>query len=177
MKRAKEHGKTSSLEVLGITTQKRPRSKWTEHHKRLTELREEFMRGRNAQSVQAREELSWFSEHMADAATDSYDRDCALALLSSTQNALYEIDQALNRIMDGTYGTCEVTGNEIEPERLKAIPWTRFSLEAQEQMEKRRGAQRVQLGRLGSLSSTAPTDESEEDVDEPTRREAEREAA
>jgi len=165
MKRAKEHGKTSSLEVLGVSTQKRPRSRWTEHHRRLIELREEFMRGRNAQCLQAREEASWFSEHMADAATDSYDRDCALALLSSSQNALYEIDLALKRILDGTYGTCELTGSEIEPERLKAIPWTRFSLTAQQQIERGRGAPRVKLGRLATLSSSAPSEDTDEEVE------------
>src|SRR5947207_5873759 len=98
MKSPKVHGKSSSLEILGVVAPTRTRGKWSEHFKRLTDLRDQFLRGRNAQTLDAKEELTWFSEHMADAATDSYDRDCALALLSSTQNALYEIDQALKRL-------------------------------------------------------------------------------
>src|SRR5215472_4274583 len=94
--------------------------------------------------------LSSFSQHMADAATDSYDHDCALALLSSAQEALYEIEQALHRIDKGSYGICEMSGDRIEAERLKAIPWTRFSLAAQAQLEARGGANRIQLGELGS---------------------------
>jgi RNA polymerase-binding transcription factor DksA len=55
-------------------------------------------------------------------------------LASFEQEALYEIDAALKRIEDGTYGICELTGKPIPWERLEAIPWTRFSLEAQNQL-------------------------------------------
>src|SRR5437667_415062 len=77
-----------------------------------------------------------FSTHMADAATDTYDRDFALSMLSCEQDSLYEIDEALDRIRDGTYGVCELTGKKIEPQRLEAIPWTRFTAEAEKQLEK-----------------------------------------
>jgi RNA polymerase-binding transcription factor DksA len=177
MKTPKVHGKTSSLQVLGITPSNKPRGKWSEHHKSLTELREQFLRGRNLQTLSAKEELCWFSEHMADAATDSYDRDCALALLSSTQNALYEIDQALHRILEGNYGICEMTGEQIESERLKAIPWTRFSVHAQQQIEARRGGPRVKLGSVGSLVSSEGEDSQDESDDESEVRGAEKEAA
>ena len=71
MIKMKAHGKTSTLEVLGVSTLKvRPR-KWNEQLKCLTALREEFLRGKSDQSRTAKEELTWFSEHMADAATDS----------------------------------------------------------------------------------------------------------
>ena len=134
-----------------------------EHHRRLTDLREQFLKGRSTQTENAREQLSTSTEHIADAATDSYDRDCALALLSSTQNALYEIEQALKRIADGTYGKCELTGELIEDERLKAIPWTRFSATAQTQIEAKGTGGRVQLGAVRKLSDTEEGDSELED--------------
>ena len=130
-------------------------------------LREQFLQGRNVQSENAKEGLSTSIEHIADAATDSFDRDCALALLSSTQNALYEIEQALNRIANGTYGVCELSGKPIEVDRLRAIPWTRFSASAQSQLESRNGASRVKLGKVGSCLKSSDADESlDEDSEE-----------
>jgi RNA polymerase-binding transcription factor DksA len=76
-----------------------------------------------------------YSIHMADAATDSFDRDLILGLVSHEQEALYEVDAALKRIEDGSYGVCELTGRPIPWERLKAIPWARFSIEAEAELE------------------------------------------
>lgn len=70
-----------------------------------------------------------------DAGTDNFDRDFALSLLSSEQEALKEIDAAIERIYKGTYGVCEITGVSIAEERLEAVPFTRFSLEGQRQHE------------------------------------------
>ena len=117
----------------------------------------------NSRSESAREEIPTFSEHMADAATDSYDRDWALAMMSSAQTALYEIEQALNRIKTGTYGICEVSGDAIETERLAAIPWARFSAAAQAQLETRGLTNHPHLGDLGSISKAAQAEDSEED--------------
>ena len=74
--------------------------------------------------------------HQADAASDMYDREFALNLLSHEQTALYEIDHALRRIELGTYGMCEMSGKPIPRPRLEAIPWARFSVECQAQLEK-----------------------------------------
>lgn len=157
-----QRGISSTLDILGTTNGRMVRGKWAEHHQRLTELRDQLVEERRVQSQSAQEEVNFLTEHMADAASDSYDRDCALALLSSTQTALYEIDQALNRIAHGSYGMCEQTGEPIESERLKTIPWTRFSKAAQMQLEAKGMSNRVQLGELGSLNGTS-TDEADED--------------
>jgi RNA polymerase-binding transcription factor DksA len=85
----------------------------------------------------ASEETPEYSIHMADAGTDSFDRDLTLGLVSFEQEALYEVDAALERIADGTYGICELTGKPIPWERLKAIPWARFSMEAERELETR----------------------------------------
>lgn len=88
-------------------------------------------------------EASAFGMHQADAGSDAYDRDFALSLLSQEQDALYEIDQALKRIELGTYGTCEMSGKSISHARLEAIPFTRFTVECQSQLEKQNKASRV----------------------------------
>ena len=88
-------------------------------------------------------EASAFGMHQADAGADAYDRDFALSLLSQEQDALYEIDQALKRIELGTYGKCEMSGKPIPHARLEAIPFARFTVECQSQLEKQNKASRV----------------------------------
>jgi RNA polymerase-binding transcription factor DksA len=88
-------------------------------------------------------EASAFGMHQADAGSDAYDRDFALSLLSQEQDALYEIDEALKRIEIGTYGKCEMSGKPIPRARLEAIPFARFTVECQSQLEKQSKASRV----------------------------------
>jgi len=88
-------------------------------------------------------EASAFGMHQADAGSDAYDRDFALSLLSQEQDALYEIDEALKRIEVGTYGKCEMSGKSIPRARLEAIPFARFTVECQSQLEKQSKAARV----------------------------------
>lgn len=82
--------------------------------------------------------LSAYSQHMADVGTDTFDRDFALSLVSSEQELLAEIEAAIHRIVKGTYGVCEITGKPIKRERLRAVPFTRYSLEGQQELEKNR---------------------------------------
>jgi DnaK suppressor protein len=81
-------------------------------------------------------DLSSYSFHMADQGTDNFDREFALNLVSSEQDALYEIDEALRRIDNHTYGMCELSGEPIEKERLKVLPFARYSVRAQSEMER-----------------------------------------
>lgn len=97
-----------------------------------------FLSGDNLNRSQrdASGDLSGYSLHMADQGTDNYDREFALNLVSSEQDLLYEIDEALRRIDAGTYGICELTGEAIERARLKVIPYARFCVAAQSEVEK-----------------------------------------
>src|SRR5207247_5618816 len=88
-------------------------------------------------------EASAFGMHQADAGSDAYDRDFALSLLTQEQDALYEIDEALKRIEIGTYGKCEMSGKPIPHARLEAIPFARFTVECQSQLEKQSKAARI----------------------------------
>ncbi len=80
---------------------------------------------------------SAFGMHQADAGSDAYDRDFALGLLSQEQDSLYEIDEALKRLEDGAYGNCEMSGKPIMKARLEALPFTRYTVECQAEIEKR----------------------------------------
>jgi len=137
--------------------------KWQPNYRHLKELRDFFLRQKETLTQDANEELPTYSEHMADAGTDSYDRDFALSMLSSDQNALYEIDEAIRRIETGAYGICELTGKPIPPKRLEAIPWARFTVEAESQLEQRGVVNRARLGNLGSLSEGESSAEEEEE--------------
>jgi RNA polymerase-binding transcription factor DksA len=81
-------------------------------------------------------DLSGYGQHMADAGTDTFDRDFALSLVSNEQEALSEIEAAIKRIHAGTYGVCESTQKPIAKERLLAVPFTRYSTEAKKQVER-----------------------------------------
>ena len=74
--------------------------------------------------------------HQADAGSDAYDRDFALKLLASEQDSLHEIESALKRIEQGYYGVCEMTGDKIGQPRLEAMPFCRYTVEYQAQIER-----------------------------------------
>ena len=88
-------------------------------------------------------EVSAHGLHQADAGSDAYDRDFALNLLSQEQDALFEIDEALKRIVSGTYGTCEMSGKAIPKARLEARPFARFTVECQNEIEKKNRFTRI----------------------------------
>jgi len=115
-------------------------------------------------------EASAFGMHQADAGSDAYDRDFALSLLSQEQDALYEIEEALKRIDLGTYGVCEMSGKPIAHPRLEALPFARYTVECQSQIEKQGKVTRarVPVTSLFGLTDEEPAEnEEEETVSEP----------
>lgn len=124
--------------------------KFRRYHKLLTEMRAAIERGLAIHTEEALKksgkddagDLSGYSQHMADAGTDTADRDFALSLISNEQQTIKEIDDAIERIKQGTYGVCEVTGRQIPPARLTAVPFTRYTVEGQRELERQRRAQR-----------------------------------
>ena len=113
--------------------------------------------------------MAGYSLHMADSGTDNYDRDIALSLLSSDQDAVYEIEEALKRIERDTYGICELTGKAIPKARLEAIPWTRFTVAAQAQLERDGALRSRRLGQLGTVDAVGVAD-TEPEEDEPEEK-------
>jgi DnaK suppressor protein len=80
--------------------------------------------------------LSTLPIHMADMGTDNYEQEFTLGLVEKDRNLLREINAALAKIQNGTYGICEGTGKPISRPRLEAQPWARFSIEYARQMER-----------------------------------------
>src|SRR6266481_9056403 len=150
------------------------RPEWSKYYENLLELREQLMRQMNGLAKESAEEMSSYSLHMADSGTDNFDRDFALSLLSSDQDAMYEIEEALKRIEKNTYGICELTGKQIPKARLEAIPWTRFTVQAQAQLEREGALRQRRLGALGTVDAVGQTEveaEEEEAEEKPKEKE------
>ena len=86
----------------------------------------------------ARDSSGELSLNSSDAGTETFDRDVALSMVANEQEALNEIEDAIDRIFDGSFGICQETEKPIKKNRLKAVPFTRFSLEGQDLFEKRK---------------------------------------
>ena len=117
--KGKPHGSATAAAILGQTaTPGAPngrhapkiRAEWDKYYQNLIELRERLLSQMSGLAKESAEEMSSYSLHMADSGTDNFDRDFALSLLSSDQDAIYEIEEALKRIERDTYGVCELTG-------------------------------------------------------------------
>ncbi len=87
---------------------------------------------------------------LSDQGTDTFDREMELNMMGSEQEVLFEIDAALRRIEKGTYGICELTGQPINIERLQALPYVRFTVRAQSELEKGRAHYRPFGGTMRS---------------------------
>jgi RNA polymerase-binding transcription factor DksA len=153
---AQVRGAASLADILGFDPSKRKEEteledrdvpkKWKKYYRLLIELRQHVKEELDLHTADTLKhssrddsgDLSGYGIHQADAGTDSFDRDFALSLVSSEQEALNEIEQAIQRIRNGTYGICEVTGKKIDTKRLSAVPFARFSVEGQAEYEKNR---------------------------------------
>lgn len=120
--------------------------KWRWHYNVLLALRERLIADEHQRLTEAGEPLEPHSMHPGDTGTDEFDHDMALRVLSSDQDALFEVEEALGRIVMGTFGICEKTGQPIAVNRLKAMPWTRFSSEAEADLEKSGEVPHTHLG-------------------------------
>ena len=122
--------------------------RFAQQRDRLLRIRTVLLQRIKRLAAEASEDTPGYSIHMADAATDSFDRDLTLGLASFEQEMLYEVDAALKRLDDGTYGVCELTGRPIPWERLEAIPWTRYSIQAEIELE---GGSHPHIGSLRTV--------------------------
>jgi RNA polymerase-binding transcription factor DksA len=162
------HVKAASLaDILGFNPKKTRAAdvievrdvpeKYKRYYKLLIDLRKHLTEGieRHSEETLKRSskedsgDLSSYGQHVADVGTDTFDRDFAHSLVSSEQEALSEIESAIKRVRDGTYGICEITAKPISKERLLAVPFTRYSAEAQKQIERNRHHSRTEAGLFG----------------------------
>ena len=156
-----EKKKVTSLEDESIP------KKWKKYYKLLLDLRQHVsdeLDLHTSDTLQHASRDEGDRKLESDAGTDAFDRDFALSLVSSEQEALNEVEEAILRIKEGTYGVCEVTGKTISKDRLAAVPFARFSIEGQAEFEKnqRRKIERM-AGGLFADSADAPKITSDDD--------------
>ena len=119
------------------------KKKLEQYKKLLLQLRDDIQKDIKNMSSETNsgdndsKDVSGHVMHMADVATDMYDKEFNLGLASKEREILQKIEDALRRIEDGTYGFCLGTGKPISQARLKAIPYAEYCLEYQEQLEKK----------------------------------------
>ena len=142
---AQKRKKASRAKVSSTRTKKRSlTSAETKHfRKMLLEKRKEILNNVNEiegealkkSRMDASGDLSSMPIHMADIGTDNYEQEFALGLMDSERKLLREIDRALGRIENQTYGICEGTGKLIRKARLEAQPWARYCVEYARMLE------------------------------------------
>lgn len=94
-------------------------------------LKDRLQEERFERTEEAGAPLESNSTHPADGATDESDHDVAFSLLAADENALAEVEAAIQRLHRGAYGYCEATGDRIPAARLRALPWCRYTVVAE----------------------------------------------
>ena len=167
-RKGKQIAGASAAAILGLTPTKtvskkkasktrapakkiRIKTEWKKYYEILLDLRARLTHQMDDLKKDSAEEMTSYSMHMADSGTDNFDRDNALSLLSSDQDAVYEIDEALKRIEKNSFGVCELTGKNIPKTRLNAVPWARYTVESQARLEKDGAIRQRKLGSLGTI--------------------------
>jgi len=102
-----------------------------EEQVRLAGIKEELDASRAESQAESASEPSSYNQHQADIATETFDREKDLTILDSVEGELADVEHALQRLDQGTYGTCEACGKAIPDDRLEALPATRFCLDDQ----------------------------------------------
>ncbi len=93
--------------------------------------------------VRVKDDTKGHSQHQADQGTDGFGQTISIEVSSAEQEIIRQIDRAIEKIDEGTYGLCDASGEKIPRKRLEAIPYATLSIEAQEKMEnKDNGASR-----------------------------------
>jgi DnaK suppressor protein len=112
------------------------RRRLDEERERLEGMRSEFESLHNESEDESLSELSSMDQHQADVGTETFNRERDLSILENVEAELADIEHAMRRIDDGTYGTCEACGKPIGDERLEAMPAARFCIEDQATAER-----------------------------------------
>ena len=105
---------------------------------RLVEMRGQIQNSLQgtAEEVKAPDEHSGYSQHQADQGTDDFGKTISIGLTSNEQDILRQINRALEKIDEKSYGVCDITGEKIPPKRLEAVPYAIMTVKAQEMYER-----------------------------------------
>lgn len=111
-----------------------------DYKKKLLEIRAKVL-GQFKDSisiVKETEESKGYSQHQADEGTDDFEKSLNVQLSTEEEKVIKQIDRALEKIEEGTYGICDITEEEIPKKRLDAVPYATMTVKAQEEMEKKK---------------------------------------
>jgi DnaK suppressor protein len=108
------------------------------YKKRLEAMRDKILVSLqlNTAEVKKPDEATGYSQHHADQGTDDFDRKISIELTTKEFQLLGKIERALEKVADGTYGKCDISGEEIPKARLEAMPYATTTVKAQEKLEK-----------------------------------------
>jgi RNA polymerase-binding transcription factor DksA len=125
------------------TARRRVPRQWAKHYRQLLALREHLLGEHGHLEKDARRPADLATHDFADEAADALNHAVAGRVLRAEEDILFEVEAALERIAQGTYGVCELSGKKIPLRRLAAIPWTRFTAAAAAKLEPAHVKQRV----------------------------------
>ena len=132
--------------------------KWHRFYDALIKQRDALIDAHSDLQSKAREvSPDPIQDEPAEIGTEEFQRDQLLGVVSFDQETIDEIEQAISRMESGTYGVCEATGKPIPQERLAAVPWTRFTVEAQQDMEARGEGIKASVGARGNFDERSTT--------------------
>ena len=133
-----ERANGRNADTIGAMDSDDARARLEDERSRLSRLRDDFVeQGLTSESENdSLGELSHVDQHQADVGTETFHREADLSILEQVQAELADVEHALQRLDDGTYGTCEACGKPIDDGRLEAIPAARFCLDDQARAER-----------------------------------------
>ena len=185
----KSQGVATIFDILGFNPVETPSvekreerdvpRKWKKYYSLLVDLRKRYSSGVASRSEEGMKrsakddsgDLSSYGQHLADAGSGSFERDLAYNMISNQTEILSEIEAAISRIKNGTYGVCEVTGKPIPEKRLEAIPFTRYTREGQEiherEQKRTKSVRRENVFDMGMDSSSSQQPAEDEESESP----------
>ncbi len=158
----------TAADILGVNGKPKVPARWAKHYQWLCADKERLL-GRDRSSPEA---SSIKLDDLPDAASEESQRCLSLVAAKATQASLVDVVDAIRRIERGTYGICEITGKPIESARLRAIPWTRYSIEGQKELERAGFGHKRALPTLERVSGASSADDDEAGPEEAEDKEA-----
>jgi RNA polymerase-binding transcription factor DksA len=158
---------STTADILGLNRNANAFRKWSKQYADLCVERDRLL----ARDSSPQESSAVKLDDISDAAADESERGLAFVAARATHASIVDVLEAIRRIETGTYGICELTGKPIEAERLEALPWARYSLEGQRELEKAGLTQRHALPGLDLVSETVTADEDGESEGETEKAE------
>ena len=137
----------TAVDILGVQRNGKIPARWARQYQRLCSERDRLC----AREFGSPEASPIKLDDLTDAASDETAADLSFVAACATKDTIFEVLAAIQRIERGTYGTCELTGLPIEAERLRAIPWARYSLEGQRELENTGEVRKHGLPKLCSI--------------------------